>query len=48
MKERKEMRVIEKWKGKEWGDGYIEMENIHFNPSGKLTFKSNSFSCNLV
>ena len=46
---KKEMRVMtEKWKGKEWGDGYIKIENIHFNPSGKLAFKSNSFSCNLV
>ena len=27
---------------------YIKVENIHFNSPGKLTFKSNSFSCNLV
>ena len=27
---------------------YIKVANIHFNPSGKLAFKSNSFSCNLV
>ena len=35
-KERNEMHV------------YIKMKNIHFNPPGKLAFKSNSFSCNLV
>ena len=38
---RKEMKRKE-------GDGYIKIKNIHFNPSGKLAFKSNSFSCNLV
>ena len=27
---------------------YIKVINIHFNPSGKFAFKSNSFSCNLV
>ena len=26
---------------------YIKVKNIHFNPSGKFAFKSNS-SCNLV
>ena len=36
-----------KMKRKE-GDGYIKMENIHFNLPGKVTFKSNSFSYNLV
>ena len=30
-------------KGKEKEDLYIKMENIHFNPPGKLTLKSNSF-----
>ena len=30
------------------GDLYIKIENIHFNPTGKFTFKTNSFSCNLV
>ena len=30
------------------GDLYIKMKNIHFNPPGKFTFKTNSFSCNLV
>ena len=45
----KEIKEIErdgrerKWKGKEKEDLYIKMENIHFNPSGKLTLKSNSF-----
>ena len=33
---RKEMKRKE-------GDGYIKMKNIHFNPSGKLAFKSNNF-----
>ena len=27
---------------------YIEVANIHFNPPGKLAFKSNNFSCSLV
>ena len=27
---------------------YIKVKNIYFNPPGKLAFKSNSFSCNLV
>ena len=27
---------------------FIKVENIHFNPSGKFPFKSDSFSCNLV
>ena len=27
---------------------FIKVANIHFNPPGKLAFKSNSFSCNLV
>ena len=27
---------------------FIKVVNIHFNPPGKLAFKSHSFSCNLV
>ena len=27
---------------------FIKVANIHFNPPGKLAFKSHSFSCNLV
>ena len=27
---------------------YIKEKNIHFNPSGKLAFKSNNFSYKLV
>ena len=27
---------------------YIKIINIYFNPPGKLAFKSNNFSCNLV
>ena len=27
---------------------YIKVKNIHFSPPGKLAFKSNSFSYNLV
>ena len=30
------------------GDLYIKIENIHFNPTGKFAFKTNSFYCNLV
>ena len=37
--------VKKKWKKMY---AYIKVKNIHFNPSGKLAFKSNSFSCNLV
>ena len=32
-----------KMKGKGKEDLYVKMENIHFNPAGKLTLKSNSF-----
>ena len=35
--------MVEKMKGKGKEDLYIKMENIHFNPPGKFTFKSNSF-----
>ena len=39
------MKMIGKMKESE---GFIKVENIHFNPPGKFSFKSNSFSCNLV
>ena len=32
----------------EWYSCFIKVANIHFNPPGKLAFKSNSFSYNLV
>ena len=48
----KEMRAMMKMMVDQENEGkvkvYIKVANIHFNPPGKLAFKSNSFSCNLV
>ena len=49
MKERKEMKNGDgrrNEKERNEVDVYIKIENVHFNPPGKLAFKSNSFSCN--
>ena len=38
----------ESGKWRKWRCVFIKVANIHFNTSGKFTFKSNSFYCNLV
>ena len=53
-KKEKEMKKKCKWwwwwigKGEKEVHVFIKVANIHFNLPGKLAFKSNSFSCNLV
>ena len=51
MKERKRRMEMMKMMNREREGNmhvFIKVANIHFNPPGKLAFKSNSFFCNLV
>ena len=42
------MKMIGSGKENEGYSCFIKVKNIHFNPPGKLAFKSNNFSYNLV